>query len=269
LPMEKLGCGRPKIKLAPFVFRGEMGQRKAANASLLAAFCLLSAGCTEPPKNCWNAVAAAFERLRTSGRPYRKETILGDHQTLHVISEFLPPDRMRMIEIHDTPGDGTVETIQIGSRAWTNKGGSWREFEPTLDAVEMITRTGSVKYMYSDQGPTDPAHRHGQPSLASHTFECLGKVAFKGRMYNGYRESFEAVVSIFSGPLTEKEKEQEEQESLSKSQHMPQTWHTVFVDWPSMLPAWDLIAPESQLDNPRSSTRYSYPDYIWIEPPAR
>jgi hypothetical protein len=60
---------------------------------------------------------------------------------------------------------------------------------------------------------------------ASLAFEYLDKVSFKGRVYKGYREPFNAVVSIFSvlGPLSEKEKEKEEQELLSKFQHLPQT----------------------------------------------
>jgi hypothetical protein len=102
-------------------------------------------------------------------------------------------------------------------------------------------------------------------------FECLGKVAFKGRVYNGYRARFSAIVSIFSGtrPLSEKEKEKEEQELMSKFQQIPQTWRTVFVDSPNMLPAWDLVTPENQIDKPNSSEHYTYPGYIWIEPPAR
>jgi hypothetical protein len=263
LPIENLGYGRSQINLVPFAFLREMGQRRTADVALLATFCLLSAGCTERPKNCRDEVASVFERLQTSGRPYRKETVLGDHQTLHEISEFFPPDRMRKIEINDVTGYGTVETIRIGARAWTNKGGSWREFEPAFDAAEITTRMGSWRYMYHDQGPPDPLP-------ASLAFECLGKVSFKGRVYKGYRAPFNAVVSIsVTGPLSEKEKQKEEQELLSKSQRMSQTWRTVLVDWPSLLPAWDLITPENQLDNPRGSEHYTYPGYIWIEPPAR
>jgi hypothetical protein len=63
--------------------------------------------------------------------------------------------------------------------------------------------------------------------------------------------------------------EKEEQELLSKFQQMPQMWRTGFVDPTSMLPAWDLITPENQLDDPRSSERYTCSAYIWIEPPAQ
>jgi hypothetical protein len=155
---------------------------------------------------------------------------------------------MRKIE---NKGDGSVETIRIGARARTNEGEGWREFEP----ADIIARMGSSSR--PDPVPT---------SLA---FECLGKVAFKGRGYNGYRARFRAIVSIFSvtRPLSEKEKE--EQELMSTFQKIPQTWRTVFVDSPNMIPAWDLVTPENQIDTPNSSEHYTYPDYIWIDPPAR
>jgi hypothetical protein len=108
---------------------------------------------------------------------------------------------MRKIEINDRTGYRTVETIQIGARASTNRGGSWRQFEPALDTAEITARMGSWRYMYYDQGPPDPLP-------ASLAFECLGKVSFKGRVNPGYREPFNAVVSIVSvmSPLSEKEK---------------------------------------------------------------
>lgn len=61
--------------------------------------------------------------------------------------------------------------------------------------------------------------------------------------------------------------QEEEQKLLSKLRQMPQEWRTVFVEWPSMLPAYDLVAEENQLDNPRSSVHYTYPDKIKVEPP--
>jgi hypothetical protein len=54
---------------------------------------------------------------------------------------------------------------------------------------------------------------------------------------------------------------------MSKFQQMPQMWRTVFLDWRSALPAYDLVAEENQLDNPTSKVEHTYPDDIKIEPP--
>jgi hypothetical protein len=50
-------------------------------------FSVLCAACTEAPSNCGDEVAAAFQRLRTSGRPYRREetSVISDRQTFHEI----------------------------------------------------------------------------------------------------------------------------------------------------------------------------------------
>ena len=48
-------------------------------------------------KDCQDEVAATFARLKTSGRPYRKEsTATSGRWTYHEIVEFVPPDQMRL-----------------------------------------------------------------------------------------------------------------------------------------------------------------------------
>jgi hypothetical protein len=54
------------------------------------------------------------------------------------------------------------------------------------------------------------------------------------------------------------------QQELSRK---PQEWRTVFVDRESMLPAYDLVSQEYQLDNPSHKVQYTYPMDIKIEPP--
>ena len=39
--------------------------------------------------------------------------------------------------------------------------------------------------------------------------------------------------------------------------------------WPSMLPAYDIVSAAGRLDDPNRSVKYTYPDNIAIEPPAR
>jgi hypothetical protein len=162
---------------------------------------------------------------------------------------------MRKIENNGVAGYVTVETIRNGPQAWSNEeGGRWREWEHGL--AQEIYDAGM------DFSLPDPA----VPANAA--FECLDRVEFKGRMYIGYRQqSHNGMVIISAGPRPLNEKEI--QEKLSKLQQVPKERHTVFVDWPSMLPAYDILAPANQLDNPRSRKHYTYPGDITIEPPAR
>jgi hypothetical protein len=220
---------------------------------VVATVTLLCAGCTETPANCRDEVAAAFERLRTSGRPYRKDTtfVVSDQQTYHEIAEFLPPDRMRQITNNGFPGHGTVEYIWVGARAWSkwsNERGR-REWEPS-ELAQDIHGAGMDSSTWPDRAV--PANAE---------FECLGRVEFKGTAYIGYRTRLPKVIVSLSG--------QDQQELMSELEQMPQYWRTIFLDWRSALPAHDLVAEQNQLDNPRSKVQYTYPGDIKIEPPVQ
>jgi hypothetical protein len=227
---------------------------RAVKTLAVAVFSLLCAGCTETRVNCRDEVAAAFERLRTSGRPYRKEMaiIVSDQQTYHQIAEYLPPDRMREITTIGAAGYGTVELIRIGARAWSNETG-WREWEP-----------GTTQLIYGRGAGMDVSVWPDRAVPEKTVFECLGKVEFRGTAYIGYRAKLDKSI-VTLGALSEEDR----QKLVSKLQQMPQEWRTVFLDSQSALPAHDLIAAENQLDNPRSKVEYTYPRDIKIEPPVQ
>src|SRR5215475_4593727 len=65
------------------------GQHSAANRLAAAILSLLCSGCAQTPSQCRDELAAAFERLRTSARPYRKETvyIVSERQTFRETAE--------------------------------------------------------------------------------------------------------------------------------------------------------------------------------------
>lgn len=222
----------------------------------VAVLSLLCAGCSESPTKCRDEVAAAFERLRTSGRPYRKETvyIVRDQQTYRETAEFVPPDRMRQVTSYGVSGSATVEFIRVGARAWDREWSQrwrWREWEPGL-AQDIYRRgAGMDVSVWPDRAVPENA-----------VFECLGRVVFKGTAYIGYRAKLDkSIVTI--GPVSK----EDHQKLLSKFQQMPQLWRTVFLDWRSTLPAHDLVAEENQLDNPASKVEYTYPGDIKIDPP--
>ena len=248
------------------VFGSAPGRRDTVTTLAVATFALLCAACTEASADCRDEVAAAFERLKTSGRPYRKEvtlvvstqqTLRGTaeflHQTVRGTAEFLPPDRMREIKSRGVASYETYETIQVGQRAWSSVGGrpwGWREWHPVF--MQKLLEGGKDFSTLPD------------PAIATDDmFECLGRVEFMGTAYLGYRARRETkIATIASGPLSGTK----QQELDGKLQQML-PWRTVFIDPQSMLPAYDLVAQENQLDSPSHKVRYTYPNNITIEPP--
>jgi predicted phage terminase large subunit-like protein len=100
--------------------------------------------------DCRDEVAAAFERLKTSGRPYRKETssLISDQYQLtsHETAEFLPPDRIREITCYGVLAYGNHETIRVGQRGWLNEEvwpWGWREWDPR-PADDLLARLQTI-----------------------------------------------------------------------------------------------------------------------------
>jgi hypothetical protein len=217
---------------------------------VVAAFALLCATCTEalPAEAsvaCRDEVAAAFERLRTSSRPYRKETtsivrVPGHEGTFHELAEFLPPDRMRL-KSNGLDGYSWFETILVGETMWTNEL-TFLGF--LLPWGWQVTGVGPLLL----SGDLD----HDVRAVPAAPFECLGTVEFGGATYIGYR--------------TRSDETKPQQMALQKM--LLHEWRTVFVDPQSTLPAHDLVTPENELDSPRNKVRYIYPNDITIEPPV-
>jgi hypothetical protein len=264
------------------VLRAAADLQRAVKMLLVAAFSLLCAVCTEASADCRGEVAAAFERLRASGRPYRKDVtfVVSDQQTFRGTAEFLPPDRMREITNNGVAGDGTFETIQVGQRAWSSPGGwpwGWREWDPrpaddllarlqTIAADDVMART---RMIFAAAGRDSTSVRllrlQDRPVLPGDMFECLGRVEFEGAVYLGYRVRFDRVEFELASAFASRETKQ--RELSRKPQDKPQDWRTVFVDPQSMLPAYDLVSQENQLGNPRDEVAYTYPSNIKIAPP--
>jgi hypothetical protein len=133
--VETLVANRSPFRITP-------NRQFAMKILMVATFALLCAARTKASADCRDEVAAAFERLRTSGRPYRKETtwVISDQQTSREKSEFVPPDRMRGATSNGVPGYAPTETILVGQRAWLNASGGWPWAVQTATA-----NTGSVR----------------------------------------------------------------------------------------------------------------------------
>jgi hypothetical protein len=204
-------------------------------------------------EDCRDEVAAAFERLKTSGRPYREETTATtDRWTFREIVEFVPPDQMRLS--NNRIWIMNEYYIRIGQRAWSNWSPfpwGWSEEYPDPRFAQMKLRT------IDDIAAV--------PNVPPPVYECLGRVEFEGAAYLGYRARLERRIIAFAsnGALSESRKQELEREL----EQMPQEWRTVFVDPESRLPAYKLVAQKNQLGNPSSKVQYTYPNNINIEPP--
>ncbi|KRR27051.1 hypothetical protein CQ14_38215 [Bradyrhizobium lablabi] len=125
--------------------------------------CLFVGGNTATAADCGPKVEAEFQRLRTSGRAYRIETVVdGDQQGRTEIFEFVPPDRMRL-RYRFKEGDDWAEFVRVGGRVW--------DHEKELP--------GELANLFDEQ-----TERLGRPLGA---LECLGPVKFSGKTYTGYR----------------------------------------------------------------------------------
>jgi GAF domain-containing protein len=203
--------------------------------------------------DCRGEVAAAFERRKTSGRPYREEaTVNNDGRTFHETIEFVPPDQLRLS--NNSIWIMNEYYIGIGQRAWANWTPfpwGWREEYPDPRITQMKLRASD------DFAP--------ELNVPPPVYECLGMIELEGTAYLGYRARFQRRTIAFAsnGAFSETTK----QELDRKLEQRPQEWRTVFVDPESRLPAYEIVAQENQLGNPSSKVRYTYPNNITIEPP--
>jgi hypothetical protein len=186
-------------------FRAVSAWQRAVKTLAVATISLRCANCTEAPTNCRDEVAAAFERLRTSGRPYRRETtfVVSDQQTYRETAEYLPPDRMREITDRGIRGDETSEVIRVGARAWDRKWSkrwSWHEWKP-----------GEAQEIFGGSQGMDFSIWPDRVVPERHEFACLGRVVFKGTAYVGYRARLpKAIVSFSTSRAPPSEQDQQE-----------------------------------------------------------
>lgn len=123
--------------------------------------CLAVASNTAETADCGSKVEDAFQRLKTSGRPYRIETETDQPGNVSIF-EVVPPDRMRL-KHRIKEGDDWFELVRVGNRVWL------QEDALPSDTVGVFD---------------DHMKRLGRPFGA---FECLGPVKFSGKTYTGYR----------------------------------------------------------------------------------
>jgi hypothetical protein len=179
--------------------------------------------------SCKDQVAAAFTKQRTSPAFRMVAQLKGETGPVEITVEYIAPDRMRQRIV--APSQEALETVLVGTRAWSRQGPNWEELMPAI-AQTIIAQVR--------EAVVDPPKDVSQ-------FECLGKVTVEGKEYLDYR----SVDGNAAAP-----------QGASSS---PPVRRTVYVDPQTGLPAVNIVSEESPGAVPVFKGVYSYPTDIVIE----
>lgn len=197
--------------------------------------CVIALGLSAGPalsagESCKDEVAAAFTKQRSS-RAFSMETVLkAGNGPVTITVEYLPPDRMRQTIV--APGQPTpLETVLVGTRAWSRQGRAWEELMPAI-AQTIIAQVREAVI----EPPKDVAN-----------FACIDKVTIDGKEYAAYR-SIEQSGGEAKGS------------AITKPVH-----RTIYVDPDTGLPAYNIVAEETPGAEPIFKAIYAYPTDLVIE----
>ncbi len=190
----------------------------------LSALPALSAG---PP--CKDQVAAAFAKQRAAPAYRMVAQLKGENGPVEITVEYIAPDRMRQRIV--APDQQALETVLVGTRAWSRQGTNWEELMPAI-AQTIIAQVR--------EAVVDP------PKDVSE-FECLDKVTVDGKEYLGYRSV---------------EKDAPPPQGGSPAAPVRRT---VYVDPQTGLPAVNTVSAETPGAVPLFKGVYSYPTDLVIE----
>ena len=190
----------------------------------LSALPALSAG-----PSCKDQVAAAFAKQRSAPAFRMVAQLKGETGPVEITVEYIAPDRMRQRIV--APNQEALETVLVGTRAWSRQGPNWEELMPAI-AQTIIAQVR--------EAVVDP------PKDVSE-FECLDKVTVDGKEYLGYR-SVERNAAPPQGATP-----------------AASVRRAVYVDPQSGLPAVNLVSEETPGAVPVFKGVYSYPTDLVIE----
>ena len=181
-------------------------------------------------ETCKAQVKEAFNKQRSSKAFRMVAKLRGETGPVEITAEYVPPDRMRQVIV--APGQpAPLETVLVGTRAWSNQGGRWEELMPAL--VHSII--AQVR-----EAVIDPPKVVGD-------FECLDKVTVDGKEYIAYRSiekpGAPAKASLIEGPVQ----------------------RTIYVDPGTGLPAINIVKEKNPDSIPIFEGVYTYPTDIVIE----
>ncbi len=179
--------------------------------------------------SCKEEVAAAFLKQRSSHAFSMVAEVRGDSGPVEITAEYQPPDRMRQKIV--APSQTPLETVLVGTRAWSRQGGPWEELMPAI-AQTIIAQV--------HEAVVEPPKDVGE-------FECLDKATIDGKEYLAYR-------SVEKGGADAKGS------TVSRPVH-----RTIYVDPKTGLPAINIVMEDKPGAVPLFKGTYTYPADLVIE----
>jgi len=207
--------------------------RCAVVCVLLLGLSALPASSADAPatgSSCKDQVAAAFAKQRSSPAFSMVAQIKNDAGPVEITVDYIAPDRMRQRIV--AKDQAALETVLVGTRAWSRQGPNWEELMPAI-AQTIIAQVR--------EAVVDP------PKDVSE-FECLDKVTIDGKEYLGYRSVEKGSAQPAPGA------------SAARPVH-----RAVYVDPQSGLPAINLVEEDAPGATPVFKGVYSYPTDLVIE----
>lgn len=186
----------------------------------------LSATAVFADEKCTSEVRSAFEKQATAAKMRTVMTHPGGEGTVTRTITLVRPNRMHAITEAPHEAAGRIETISIGQWAWgSDSDGAWSEHKPNVARMIEV----DVQAMAG-------------PQAVAANFTCLGKVAYEGKEYTGYRAD------------------------PGKGDDGVELAAIIYVD-ASGMPAFNIVAPTAEGGAPRLKAVYTYGDDISVEPP--
>ena len=193
---------------------------------------------------CKDEVLAALEKQRKS-KAFRMETSMVSEQgPVKMTVEYMPPDRMRQtvsVAVNPAP----VETILVGSSAWSKDGDAWKELSPDI-AKDMVAQLDETL---------------GEDAGTIGTVACVGSTAIDGQELIAYRVENDAQ----TGPVDKSPDAKDKAKAALAEEGRP--LRMFYIDPKSGLPARSVFARANKLDKPIFKATYTYPADIRIDPP--
>jgi hypothetical protein len=200
---------------------------------LLAAGLIAVALSTQPAwsagASCKDQVAAAFLKQRSSRAFSMVADLKGESGPVEITAEYLPPDRMHQKIV--APSQEPLETVLVGTRAWSRQGGAWEELMPAI-AQTIIAQVR--------EAVVEPPKDVGE-------FECIDKATIDGKEYLAYRS-------------VEKGSADARGSTVTRPVH-----RTIYVDPETDLPAINIVVEDKAGAVPLFKGTYTYPTDLVIE----
>jgi hypothetical protein len=180
--------------------------------------------------SCKEEVRSAFIKQRSSRAFSMVAELNGESGPAKITVEYVPPDRMRQsIVAPNQPAP--LETVLVGTRAWSRQGEAWEELMPAL-AHTIIAQVR--------EAVVEPPKDVGE-------FECIGKSKIDGKEYVAYR-SVEKGGADARGSM------------VTRPVH-----RTIYVDPDTGLPAVNIVVEDKPGSEPLFRGIYAYPGDLVIE----